>query len=347
MASSLPSQNCNILKTNNIEIHDQEEDHQKTYKKYKEILPTLPTDKGWMTEHLRQYQGFWLTSMSIKGAMLLQNHFKAKPTDVLLATHVKSGTTWFRALIFATMNRDKFDLSNHPLLTTGPHDCFPFLDYQTHPMTNLDVLPSPRLFATHFPYELLPESAITSGCRFVYICRNPKDVLISKWLFTNKLRPKELSPLSLDEAFDLFCRGVSHYGPFWDHVLGYWKASLESPEKILFLKYEDMKREPLVILKRLAKFLGQPFTLEEESEGVVQEIIRLCGFESLSNLEVNKTAVKRFSDELSVENREFFRKGQVGDWKNHLTIEMTERLDRITEEKCYGSGLTFGVSSPS
>ncbi|KAK2968020.1 hypothetical protein RJ640_001544 [Escallonia rubra] len=79
--------------------------------------------------------------------------------------------------------------------------------------------------------------------------------------------------------------GVSEFGPFWDHVLGYWKASLESPDKILFLKYEYMKREPSVHLKGLAKFMGQPFSMEEEKKGLVEEILKLCSFENLSNLE--------------------------------------------------------------
>ncbi|MQM01624.1 hypothetical protein Taro_034385 [Colocasia esculenta] len=34
-----------------------------------------------------------------------------------------------------------------------------------------------------------------------------------------------------------------------------------------------------------------------------------------------------------VEKKLFFRKGEVGDWTNHLTPEMAEKLDRITKEK--------------
>ncbi|THF95235.1 hypothetical protein TEA_019890 [Camellia sinensis var. sinensis] len=128
------------------------------------------------------------------------------------------------------------------------------------------------------------------------------------WYFMNKTKPKEQPPLSLDEAFDLFCEGISNYGPFWDHVLGYWKASQESPNNILFLWYEDLKREPSVYLKRLAVFLGQPFTIEEESEDVAQKIAKFCSFENLSNLEINKCGVQQFNKELAVENSNFFRK---------------------------------------
>ncbi|KAF3685371.1 hypothetical protein FXO37_00687 [Capsicum annuum] len=94
----------------------------------------------------------------------------------------------------------------------------------------------------------------------------------------------------------------------WDHVSDYWKASLENPDKVLFLTYEDMKTDPVVCLTKLAKFLDKPFCLEEEWEEVVQKIVRLCSFENLSSLEVNQTAVQHFSPQLAVENRHFLRK---------------------------------------
>ncbi|XVF76018.1 hypothetical protein PTKIN_Ptkin13bG0234000 [Pterospermum kingtungense] len=61
---------------------------------------------------------------------------------------------------------------------------------------------------------------------------------------------------------------------------------------------------------------------------------------NLSNLEVNKTG--KYGDaEKGVENKVYFRKGKIGDWKNHLTPEMGEQLDNIMEEKLSGSGFTF------
>ncbi|XWS60404.1 hypothetical protein CRYUN_Cryun07bG0033700 [Craigia yunnanensis] len=105
------------------------------------------------------------------------------------------------------------------------------------------------------------------------------------------------------------------------------------------LKYEDMKRETLVQVKRLAEFLGQPFSLEEENKGVVQEIVNLCSFNSLSNLQVNKTSDDPSNKGRPVKNPDFFRKGEVGDWRNHLTAEMAESIDQITKEKLFGGGL--------
>ena len=76
----------------------------------------------------------------------------------------------------------------------------------------------------------------------------------------------------------MFCEGISSFGPYWDNVLGYWKASLESPEKILFLKYENLKNETLFYVKKMAEFMGHPFFIEEEVQGMAQKIVDLCSF---------------------------------------------------------------------
>lgn len=70
--------------------------------------------------------------------------------------------------------------------------------------------------------------------------------------------------------------------------MGYWKASVEKPERVFFLKYEDLK-DTLGYVKKLASFMEKPFSEEEEERGVPQQIVAHCSFESLSNLEVNKS----------------------------------------------------------
>ncbi|XP_042495088.1 flavonol sulfotransferase-like [Macadamia integrifolia] len=112
--------------------------------------------------------------------------------------------------------------------------------------------------------------------------------------------------------------------------------SLERPQHLLFIKYEDLKAEPGLHLKRLAQFMGYPFSYEEENEGLVDETLRLCSFEKLSSLEVNKNGKIPGG---FYEHEAFFRKGEVGDRKNYLTSEMIERLDKIIEEKFHSYGL--------
>lgn len=323
---------------------EEEEQVEKTYARYREaIIPALPRQKGWMSEHSYKYQGFWFDSdVGLEGVMYLQEHFKPRSTDVLVASYPKCGTTWLKALIFSVMNRSTYaDTRAHPLLLTSVHECVPFLDlhlFRKTPVGDPEILPSPRLLCTHIPYLMLPKSARgPGGCRIVHMWRNPKDVVISFWHFASSFRRKaQLPELSLGEAFELFAGGASPYGPFWDQVLGYWRASRECPEKILFLKYEDMKRDAVAQVKRLAEFLGRPFTAEEEESGALHDILELCSFKNMSQAEV----LERGTFHEGPNYQYFFRKGEVGDSKNHLTEEMVRRLDEITEEKFKGSGLT-------
>ncbi|KAI4357967.1 hypothetical protein L6164_001879 [Bauhinia variegata] len=310
----------------------------------KEVISSLPVEQGWVASHLCQYQGFWHSTRQMQGVLACQKHFQAHDTDIILVTTPKSGTTWLKALTFALLNRNKYqDLQTHPLLTSSPHVLVPFLeldlylDKEENPLPDFTSFPSPRLFSTHLPYVSLPKSMKESTCKLVYLCRDPKDTFVSLWHFTNRLRLKNMGTNSLEDSFEKFCRGVSLYGPFWDHVLGYWKQNLENPEKIMFLRYEELKADPALVLKELASFIGSPFSKEEEANGLVDDILKLCSFDNLSNLEVNKNG-KLLSGE---ENRAFFRRGEVGDWKNYLTLEMIEQLNAIVKEKLEVHGLKF------
>ncbi|KAI3682362.1 hypothetical protein L1987_82299 [Smallanthus sonchifolius] len=312
------------------------------FDQYKDRLATLPKEKGWITENVYMYQGFWHQSsrrISVETVMALQDTFKARPTDIYLATLPKSGTTWLKALVFSLVNRNLYKnnrLSTHPLLVSNPHNCLPFIEIEVFRNTPTYVDPhSLRLFATHIPYTSLPQSILDSGCRLVYLCRNPKDVLVSMFHFANKLRDKSRGLMTFEEAFELFSRGVMPTGPYWDHVKGYHKVSLEYPKNVLFLTYEDMNINTMNNVKRLAKFLGYPFTEEEEAEGAVQGIIRLCSYENLS--EVNKHGNLRED----IPNGAFFREGKVGDWTNYLTGEMNRIIDEITKEKFYGLDISW------
>ncbi|KAI3796507.1 hypothetical protein L1987_39179 [Smallanthus sonchifolius] len=246
--------------------------------KHKQLLETLPKGSGWRVQHVYNYNGFWLDPKSIKNNLLLHTYFRSQPTDIFLASFMKSGTTWLKALMFSTLNRHRYSFSDHHLHNHSPQSTFPFLDSESYPITDFTNMSVPRLFATHFPRTLLP--ACMSSC------------------------------------------------------------NLESPDKILFLKYEDIKEQPEVVVRKLAAFMGKPFTVEEEE---VREIVKLCSFENLSNLEVNKKGVDKFGTLVEVERRYFFRKGEIGDWKNYLSEEMKERIDAITDVKFQGSGLILNA----
>ncbi|KAL2898234.1 Cytosolic sulfotransferase 13 [Bienertia sinuspersici] len=89
-----------------------------------------------------------------------------------------------------------------------------------HNQYNLSEIHSPRLFATHIPYQSLLDSIKTSECRIIYICRNPFDTFVSLRHFFLQLN-KEM----MEKLLRSYCMGVSPFGPHKDHLLGLWKES--------------------------------------------------------------------------------------------------------------------------
>uniref|UniRef100_A0A803MMS5 Sulfotransferase n=2 Tax=Chenopodium quinoa TaxID=63459 RepID=A0A803MMS5_CHEQI len=141
----------------------------------------------------------------------------------------------------------------------------------------------------------------------------------------------------IEEDFNMFSKGKFPYGPYEDHVLGYWKESIQNPNKVLFMEYEGLKEDPKAYVKKLAEFVGYPFSKEEENKGIIDEIIKLCSLESLKEMEVNKSG--NFYG--FFENKALFRKGEVGDWTNYLSPSIVKSFDQNIQEKFKDSGFSF------
>lgn len=304
----------------------------------------LPRARFWDAMDIYQWEGGWFEPGLVKPAMTFRTTFEAHDEDVLLASPPKTGTTWLKALCLCiTQNPTSspiigVEIDNDILAKDNPHFHIQTIEsmiYATKPHPDLYSTPSPRLFHTHLPYKVLPDSIKNnSACKIVYITRNPKDTIISLWHFFNSIfGPNGLEPYPLDRAVDCFCSGVHQYGPFFDHVLEYWLESQKRPTKILFLKYEELKRDPKTEVKKLASFLGRPFGSEEE----VEKVVWRCSLERLRNLEVNKNG----SIVYGVPNSSYFRRGVVGDWKNYLTPKLEEQINETSRSKFEGSGLNL------
>ncbi|KAL6594632.1 hypothetical protein ACP70R_048370 [Stipagrostis hirtigluma subsp. patula] len=304
----------------------------------RDLVSSLPRREHPVVE-LRLYKGLWLPVHWVPRTVLFQRRFAPRPDDVLVASYPKCGTTWLKALAFAVMARRAHPPSaaDHPLRRLNPHDCVPLVDeaLAAGEGPRLDRLPSPRLMNTHLPHALLPEPVAAGGCRVVYICRDPKDMVVSIWHFVRRIQPD----LQFADVFESVCDGTAGVGPVWDHVLGYWRASAARPDRVLFLRYEHLLQDPGAAVRRLAEFTGLPFSAAEEDAGVVAGVVELCSFDKLKGMEANKVGTTGVY--IRLPNDALFRKGVAGDWTNHMTPEMAARLDAIVADKFQGTGLAL------
>ncbi|CAN4090268.1 unnamed protein product [Withania somnifera] len=209
---------------------------------------------SWDKLELYKWEGFWSNPTIVKATINFQATFKSDPNDVLLASSIKTGTTWLMAICVCIMQGYKED--EDQLAKGNPHFHVPTVEAINYYKTlahDVYTMSSPRLFHTHLPYRVLPDSIKNSNhCKILYITRNPKDTLISMWHFFNNNRNRFFP---LEEAVESFCNGIHAFGPFFEHV------------------------------KKIALFLGKPFDNEED----VEMVLNKCSLERLKNLEVNKS----------------------------------------------------------
>uniref|UniRef100_A0A0D3GEY3 Sulfotransferase n=1 Tax=Oryza barthii TaxID=65489 RepID=A0A0D3GEY3_9ORYZ len=288
-------------------------------------------------------QGVWLTENWVAAAIALQRRFVHRPDDVIVASQPPQ----HNALAFATMARRAHPptTASHPLRRLNPHQCLPFFEslFMSRGEAVLDALPSPWLMNTHMPLSMLPSAATTGsghhqGCKVIYICREPKDMVVSMWHFLCRI-DDPVPDMTFAQVFESFCNGARLYGPFWDHILGYWHASAARRDNVLFLRYEDLLRDPAGNVRKLARFVGLPFSKAEEEAGVVDSIVELCSLNNMRNIEANKTGY--MDPRLKIPRDALFRKGIIGDWANYMTPDMARRLDDIVADKLGSAGLTF------
>ncbi|XP_043369208.1 sulfotransferase 1 family member D1-like isoform X2 [Dermochelys coriacea] len=204
--------------------------------------------------------------------------------------------------------------------------------YPKSGVTKLAEMLSPRLVKTHLPVQLLPDSFWENNCKIIYVARNAKDVAVSYYHFYQmaKMHPE---PGTWDEFLEKFVTGEVVFGPWYDHVKGWWEKRKDKP--ILYLFYEDMKEDPKREIQKVLQFLGKDL-----KEDVVNKILHHTSFEEMQkNPTANYKMVSKARMDHSVSP--FMRKGIAGDWKNHFTVAQNEAFDSDYKEKMKGSTLQF------
>ena len=103
---------------------------------------------------------------------------------------------------------------------------------------------------------------------------------------------------------------------------------------MLFLKYEDMKKDIRSAIVRTASFIGKDLTEEE-----VDTVIKKLSFTSMKN---NPTTTCEWLIPKEIKNPNaapFIRKGVVGGWQDLFTPEISDQFDWSISDKLKAAGL--------
>lgn len=267
--------------------------------------------------------------------------YPLKPDDLFISCYPRSGSTWTQHIVRLLRNGGRDDGKNLD-------DAVPWLEVLGTDKGNMmklnpnaaEELESPRSLKVHLPYNMTPGGEPhTTRIKYIYVARNPKDVCVSFWYFSQsqiqKFSPGNDSSIPWETFFSDFFDVKSFgsiYGGWMNHVLGWWKH--RSEPNILFIKYEDMKREPKKTVQTMAEFM---MGVENVTQELVEEVVHKSSFSSMWD---DPTINKRKKEGASV-GVTFLRKGIIGDWKNHFTAEQNAKFEEKVGKVLKENGLEF------
>ncbi len=226
------------------------------------------------------------------------------PDDVFLVSYPRSGNTWVRFLIGNLVH------TSDPTTFANVESRIPEIYF--NPDHVMRRLLRPRILKSHECFQ--PHYR-----RIIYIARDPRDVAISfyhhnvKWRNIPDDYPMEdFVPRFMAAEFD------TRWGSWSDHILS-WLCMRQGRKEFLFLRYEDMKKDPAGALKHIAEFLRQcSFPNIDDSEQRLAQAVELSSPERMRKLE-KEQAGKWVLTKQTRRDKPFVRTATAGGWKSVLS----------------------------
>jgi Sulfotransferase domain len=188
--------------------------------------------------------------------------------DVFVATQMKCGTTWMQQLVYEVLSRGQGDLGDgghRHLYAVSPW-------IESRWAVPLEAAPrigerGQRIIKTHLPTSLCPYG---EKARYVYVTREPVACFASAADFIGML----MGPLApeLPDLVEWFCSERMWWGPWPDHVDGWWGWAAQRGN-VLFVHYEEMLADLPAAVDRVAVFLETPLEPAERAA-----VARKAGF---------------------------------------------------------------------
>jgi hypothetical protein len=225
--------------------------------------------------------------------------------DTYLVSYPRAGITWFSFLI-ANVN---LLLNSQPVQATWWNIREYVFDIQESRQVPPNPLPLPCGRFIHSHSEFNP----TYG-KVIYLIRDPRDTLASYYDMTTKLG---WFRADMDAFLDSEKFGI----PAWNRHIDGWIRQHGPMSRVYFIRYEDLKADPLEVLVRIYRLFGlQP------APGLLETAIARSSFAAMRDSEAE---YRRHSHDLGSQFQ-FMRKGVAGGFSGELTAGQIAKI----EDRC-------------
>ena len=270
---------------------------------------------------LVDYKGYLFSGLTTPSWIEeVQSSFVCQENDIFIASMYKSGTHWLTHIVeliksqmkLSTHISDRIVYLDYPQFDKLPKDMSIYGEDALYIPTKTDVanLPSPRIFFSHFPWEFLPYN---QSAKYIYLHRNPKDVAVSAYSYFTGIKSRTFEG-SFEEFFNYYIH--TDFLGYMSHVKGYFNH--ENLHNLYILSYEELQRDFKLKVEEISTFLGF-----QMSPDIFQLIATETNFETMQNNEFIN------SQNLMQDGCRFLRKGKVGSWKDTLTSDQSQKIDKI------------------
>lgn len=237
-------------------------------------------------------------------------------SDTYVVSFRKSGRTWLR-MLWARALQQQYGLRK--------------INFDTQFSALGKVVP--RVTFTHAGSTKVRNNVdfqrILRNKKIIFLARDPRDVVVSLYHDYTKRHG------GYDKNISVFIRDKDYGFRRIVRFMNEWAETLKrrEPEKVLMIRYEDLKKDDRQEFDRFLRFLGVSL-----SEEIKKEALSYATFGNMRQLEKNKVIddprlMATNADDL---NSFKMRKGKVGSYKEELSAddicylnEEIKRLDRL------------------
>ncbi|KAK3887240.1 hypothetical protein Pcinc_008636 [Petrolisthes cinctipes] len=196
----------------------------------------------------------------------------------------------------------------------------------------LDAMPGQRVIKCHYPLDLMPPDLLDKT-KVVYVARNPKDMVGSYYHFYKVIK-KIYYKGSMDTFMKLFMDKDVVFCPYWPHIKQAWQK--RNHPNLQFVFYEDLKADPQEEIRKLNQFLATGLTEQQ-----LKNVVHHTSFSSMKSRGDPMPDNGLYNQELHQTTGGFYRKGVIGDWKNHFSQELNQEMDKWIKENIGDSSIPF------
>ncbi len=259
------------------------------------------------------------------------SNFKVRPSDVLITTPPKAGTTWMQQILYQLRSGGDGEFSSID-------EVVPWLEISRSGKTwqqvllQFEKLSDPRIFKTHCTAEQTPGIGTAS---IILTSRDPRDCCVSFYFhimnMTDEARAR--TGMATPESFDQHVEQWLEYAAWYRNVKSWWPYC--DHDKVLWLRYQDMKNDISLSVDKITGFLQWEISAEHKAR-----VIEYSSFEWMKAHD-EKFSSQGGSGKPVFKPGKFVRKGKVGAYQNIMTAEQEKAIMLKAQEMLKPACLDF------